>query len=81
MNEGDRLHGSGDAGVAGSKPTEVGGEAGKDVQVAFLKSPVGEGGYGHYSNGQLRRALEWQGKQWYDHQTESYFPPPPPPAC
>ena len=44
MNEGDRLHGSGDAGVAGSKPTEVGGEAGKDVQVAFLKSPVGEEG-------------------------------------
>lgn len=45
-----------------------------DIQVAFLKQPVGEGGYGHYAAKDLRRALEWQMGRWFDNTTEQTFP-------
>ena len=72
-NKGDRLHslassigggsggggGGGGGGGAGDDSQPVDGREEGDVQVAFLKPPVGEGGYGYYKNSDLRRALEW----------------------
>jgi hypothetical protein len=46
-----------------------------DVQVAFLKAPVGEGGYERYDPSRIRRALEWTGAEWFDWSTDKRFPP------
>lgn len=86
-NKGDRLHkktttttmtATSVGGVLGSNPgggDYVEGRVEGDVQVAFLKPPVGEGGYGYFRNGHLRRALEWDKREWFDHQTDQRFPP------
>lgn len=86
-DEGDWLHkkptttsggGGGGAGGSGSNPRGRDGAEGREegaVQVAFLKPPVGEGGYGYYGDEQLRRAPEWDGREWFDHQTDRRFPP------
>lgn len=62
-NKGDSLHHKLNEN-AGNEGRVVEGRETGDVQVAFLKPPVGEGGYGYYWNRDLRGALEWDGSEW-----------------